>query len=97
MDQLTITIPTWLEMLPAKERARAKAKFLLKVASVMATPQGSIPALSERIGMHRNSLSAMLSQGALDNGIPVNIIKAIEKAIGMGVIPREIMNPEVYS
>lgn len=97
MDQLTITFPTWLGMLPAKDQARARAKFLLKVAAVMATPQGSIPALSERIGMHRNSLTAMLSQGTLDSGIPVNILKAIEKVIGVGAIPREVMNPGVYS
>ena len=34
--------------------------------------------------------------GTLDSGIPVNVIKAIEQTIGVGVIPRTLLNPEVY-
>lgn len=97
MDRWTMQFPTWIDRLPAKERQRERMKFVLRVAAVLATPEGSITALSKRIGMHRNSLNAMLSQGTLDNGLPVNVVKAIESVIGVGVIPREVMNPAVYS
>jgi len=96
MEGINIAFPAWIERLPKKNQARARAKFLLRLAAVLATPEGSITTLSHRIGLHRNSLNAMLAQGTMDSGIPVNIIKAIEQTIGSGVIPRAVLNPEVY-
>ena len=96
MNHLNITLPTWLESLPVRDRPRARARFLLKIAACLATEEGSISVLSQRLGLHRNSLNSMLAQGAMDDGIPVNIIKAVEAAIGPGVIPRGTMNPQVY-
>ena len=48
------------------------------------------------LGYHQNTLSTMLANGQFDDGLPVNMIKAIEEQIGRGVIPRQLMNPEVY-
>lgn len=97
MKELNIAFPVWIGGLPKKEQARARAKFLLRLAACLATPEGSITALSQRLGLHRNSLNAMLANGTMDNGIPVNTIKAIEQTIGSGVIPRAILNPEIYN
>lgn len=96
MQSINFTFPAWLVRLPYKEHGRARARFILKFAAIMATPEGSITALSIRIGFNKNSLNAMLSQGALDDGLSPSLIKAIEQVIGVGVIPREAMNPEVY-
>lgn len=96
MKVINIAFPAWIESLPKKSQNRARAKFLLRLAACLAIPEGSITALSVRLGLNRNSLNAMLAQGAMDSGIPVNIIKSIEQAIGVGVIPRQVMNPEIY-
>lgn len=96
MEGINIAFPAWIDHLPKKDQARARVKFLLRLAAVLATPEGSISVLSHRIGLHRNSLNSMIAQGTLDAGIPVNVIKAIEQTIGVGVIPRSVLNPEVY-
>lgn len=96
MNEVQFTLPAWIERLPANVQGRARSKFLLKVAAVLATEEGSISVLSHRIGLHRNSLNAMIAAGTLDSGIPVNVIKAIEQTIGVGVIPRTLLNHEVY-
>jgi len=96
MKGINIEFPQWIERLPNKEQAHAKSKFVLRLAAILATPEGSISVLSHRIGLHRNSLNAMLASGQMDDGIPVNVIKAIEQTIGIGVIPREVMNANVY-
>lgn len=96
MNEVQFTLPAWIERLPSSKQGRARSKFLLKVAAVLATEEGSISVLSHRIGLHRNSLNAMITAGTLDSGIPVNVIKAIEQTIGVGVIPRTLLNPEVY-
>jgi DNA-binding transcriptional regulator YdaS (Cro superfamily) len=96
MGSTNFAFPTWIERLPARQQGRARIKFVLKFAAVMATSEGSITALSKRIGLHRNSLNSMIAQGQIDNGLPVNVIKAIESAIGVGVIPRAVMNPGTY-
>lgn len=97
MKGITVTFPSWIGSLPVAIQGRAKARFLLRVAAILATEEGSISVLSHRIGMHRNSLNAMISSGQMDHGIPVNVIKLIEQTIGIGVIPRVLMNPDVYS
>lgn len=96
MKELNIAFPAWIESLPKKSQPRARAKFLLRLVACLATPEGSITVLSHRLGLHRNSLNAMLAQGTMDSGLPVNIIKAIEQVIGIGVIPRKVLNPEIY-
>lgn len=96
MERINITFPAWIDRLPKNDQPRARMRFILKLAAVLGTREGSVPVLSKRIGMHKNSLNAMLVKGSLDSGIPVNMIKAIEQVIGVGVIPRSMMNPDVY-
>lgn len=96
MQEMKITFPAWIEGLPKKDRARARVRFILRLAAILATQEGSISVLSQRIGMHKNTLNTMIAAGVMDNGVPVHIIKAIEKVIGVGVIPRSVLNPEVY-
>ena len=96
MKDIAINFPAWIESLPKKEQARSRMKFVLRIAACLATPEGTITSLSKRIGLHPSTLSNMVTAGSLDDGLPVNIIKALETAIGVGVIPREILNPSVY-
>lgn len=96
MSELNIAFPAWIDRLPKKAQPRARARFLLRLIACLATPEGSVSVLSTRLGMHRNSLNAMLAAGTLDDGLPVNIIKSIEQVIGAGVIKRSVLNPEVY-
>lgn len=79
-----------------RKQARERIKFVLRQIAIMYTETGSISALSEEIGLHRNTLNAMLTSGALDKGIPVSVIKAIEEVTGKNTIPREVLNPSVY-
>lgn len=96
MDKLEVTLPDWFHNLPEEEQARMRAKLIMRVLAVVATPEGTIAALSSLLGLNRNSLNAMIANGSLDNGIPVNIVKSIEKALGTGVISRKVLNPFVY-
>lgn len=96
MEYLNIAFPSWIDRLPQKGRQRARVRFMLQLAATLATPEGSISALSHRIGFHRNTLNTMISNGSMDDGIPVNVIKGVEKLIGFGTIPRHLMNENVY-
>lgn len=96
MKGITVTFPSWIGSLPPKDQGRAKYRFLLQVAAILATEKGSISGLSQRIGMHKNTLNTMVTSGQMDNGIPVKVIKAIEQIIGVGVLPRQLMNPTIY-
>lgn len=96
MQEITISaMPGWVDA-TEEQPARARARFLLRLAACLATPDGSMRSLSDKLGYHRNTLGAMLASGSLDNGLPVPMIKSIEQLIGIGVIPRQLMNPEVY-
>ena len=88
--------PTWINTLPAKDQGKAKVKFMLRYAAVLATPEASIPALSLRMGLHRNTLTALLCQPSIDGRLSQRVIKGIESLIGVGTIPREMMDPTVY-
>lgn len=88
--------PAWTQEGSEEEQRRHRARYLLRFASILATPECSPTALSLAIGLHPSSLNAMLSAGTLDAGFPVNIIKGIETLIGTGTLPRSILNPDVY-
>lgn len=88
--------PSWISTLPAKDQGKAKVKFMLRYAAVLATPEASIPALSLRMGFHKNTLTALLCQPALDGRLSQRVIKGIESLIGVGTIPREMMDPTTY-
>lgn len=96
MQSNDFKFPAWIGMLPAKDQGKAKVRFMLKYAAVLATPEGTIPALSRRLGFHQNTLTAMMSQPNLDGRLPLRIIKGIEGLIGVGTIPREMLDPDTY-
>lgn len=87
--------PAWIEELPAKEQGLAKAKFMLKYAAVLSTPEGTILALSRKMGFSNNGLSTIAAR-ATDGRLTLRTIKGIEALIGTGTIPREMMDPETY-
>lgn len=98
MQEIKITkLPQWVRNTCTAEHSdRARSRYILRIAATIATPEGSVRALSEMLGYHQNTLTTMLANGQFDDGLPVNMIKAIEEQIGRGVIPRQLMNPEVY-
>lgn len=88
--------PAWMNRVREANQPRERMRFLLKYAALMGTPEASISALSEALGMHVYSLGASLSQGRYDKGLPVSLILKIEDLIGFDVIPRDMMNPKAY-
>lgn len=89
--------PNWVLEHKGSDLGRAKARYLLNTIAAYATQSGSVAALAELLGYNRTSISAMLVSGALDNGLPVPMIKRIEELLGdKVVIPRSIMNEFIY-
>ena len=58
--------------------------------------QADIYAQIRQLGVHAAEFPGWFLDALADDGLPVNMIKAIEEQIGRGVIPRQLMNPEVY-
>jgi hypothetical protein len=88
--------PKWIEEAPEENRPNLRARYLLRLAAALATPECTIRAMAAASGLNAGSLNSMLSSGSFDRGFPVNVIKGIESLIGVGVIPRTILNPEIY-
>jgi hypothetical protein len=96
MSEANFQFPEWMNRIPASDQARARMRYVLRYAACLATAEGSVDALSEAIGRHRKTLNSAVSQGRYDEGLPVDVILDIEKLLGHGVIPRDVMNPKVY-
>lgn len=89
--------PVWMEALEGENRKRAEVRFMLRMAALYATPEGSIPALSIKMGQSRNTVHSAYCVATRAAAYPsVATIKGIEDIIGKDVIPREVFNPEVY-
>lgn len=96
MNETNFQFPAWMNRVPQDDRARARMRYVLRFAACLATPEGSVDALSEAIGRARKTLNSAVGQGRYDDGLPVDVVLGIEKLIGPGVIPRSVMNPKVY-
>lgn len=89
--------PAWIQGLEGDERKRAEVRFMLRLAALYATPEGSIPALSLKMNLSRNTIHSAYCVATRAAAYPsVGVIKGIEELIGKDVIPREAFNPEIY-
>jgi len=94
--------PHWLRLLPdGHDKRRAEIKFLLRLAALYATENGSITALSELCGREPTHLYDVIyglnrTGAGAPRGIPPLLAKAVEKAAGVDVITREMLAPEVF-
>lgn len=89
--------PAWIEALKGDERKRAEVRFMLRLAALYATPDGSIPSMSLKMGLSRNTVHSAYCVATRAAAYPsVPVIKGIEELIGKDVIPRAAFNPEIY-
>lgn len=89
--------PDWLDRLPRKEQQRARAKFIVRFAALLATPEGTMDALSLAMGYGAKTVQTALGAGRYDEQFPVSFVTRIESVIGYGVIPRDAMNASVFA
>lgn len=90
---MSIKLPEWLNAVPPEKRARARKTYLLKLAALQIVPSGTLGDLSVALGLSRNTLGTVCGQ---DGHISPRITLAIESAVGRDLLPRELLNPEVY-
>lgn len=93
---MSIPIPRWIDAMPAKKRSAARVRFLVRVAAAYATPEGTVPAMSEQLGLHKNSLNTMIAPGRGDQTISPQLAKSIERLVGRDILPREMLCPEIF-
>lgn len=94
MKQASVTFPNWLEKLPARKRETCRRRFLLNIAAAHHNQFGRISELSRALGRHPNTLNVMLAR---KESLPAGLCVDIEKLVGRHVMPREILNPEIFS
>ena len=87
--------PDWLDQLPKDEQPRARAKYIVRYAALVATPEGTIDALSLAMGYGAKTVQTALGAGRYDEQFPISFITRVEGVIGYGKIPRRFMN-EVF-
>lgn len=88
-----IKFPAWLEKLPPKRRERARKRWLVNLAALHYSPQNSVAQLSRGLGMHAGSLNTILCR---DTRLSATICVGIEKLVGREVMPREVLDPEIF-
>lgn len=89
--------PAWIQELDGEERQRAEVRFMLRLASLYATPEGTMPHLAVKMGLSRNTLHSAYCTETRKAVYPtVQVIKGIEEIVGKDLIPRAVFNPEIY-
>jgi len=88
--------PAWFDALPDEEKPRARAKFIVRCAALIATQEGTVDSLSLAMGYGRNTVQSALGAGRYDDNFPVNFVMRLEDVIGRDTIPREILNKKIF-
>lgn len=88
--------PAWLKRVPAKDRGRARLRFLIRVAALYASSEGTVSALSSRIGLIPRALSNYIAPTSGREKISAVNARKIHEACG-GVVTREMLNPEAFA
>jgi hypothetical protein len=89
--------PKWIgEIDDDGERRRALTRFLVKLAALYTSPEGSLASLSVKVGLNPRVLSTYTCAGSNRRGVSAKIANRIEKACG-GVVRREQLCPEAFT
>lgn len=96
MSEGKFGFPAWLHALPEADKPRARAKFIVRYAALIATQDGTIESLSCAMGYGHNTVQSALGAGRYDESFPVNFIVRLEDAIGRDTIPREVLNKRIF-
>lgn len=86
--------PPWLKKVPAAERDYEQRKFLLRLAALYHSREGTMEKMSTSMDMHPRSLAHVIHQGC--NMSPELCVK-IEKLVGRRVAPREAFNLDLFN
>lgn len=84
-------VPAWLNELPDKDKASARIRFYINLATAYHNEAASCPILSAALGMNRTAINAAKTRGKVS---PVMANK-IESLLGRENFPRELFN-EVF-
>ncbi len=90
---MAIPMPAWFEALPPEEQEKERKKFLLKIAALYASREGTVRELSNRLGYSSNTLGQFSSSG---KPLGALLCIEIEKACGPSYLPRTILNPHLF-
>lgn len=90
---MAVQLPAWLELVPLQRREHARTRFLLRIAALYATEDGTMTRLSALLGLHENTLTA--TAGSRERISP-ELARSIERALGEDLFPRELLNPKIF-
>ena len=85
--------PRWLANLPSLEQDGARLAYHLGIAALHASPEGTMKALAEKIGLSESSFSQAKRRGVLAPRICIKI----ENLVGREIMPRELLCPSLFS
>ena len=85
-------MPGWHDSLPEPERAKATVRFLLSVAAVYASEEGTSVALAKALGLGSTAILQARSRGKLSGEMAVKI----EELLGREHFPRELFRPDLF-
>ena len=78
---------------PGNDLGRARTRFLLRVAALHATQEGTLSALSSRLGLARGTIPNYAVMGAT---LTPDLATEIEK-LTQGVCSRHFFRPDVFT
>ena len=94
VEVTSLPLPNWLRSVPKEQLGAARTRFLIRVASLYATPIGSMTALSTALELHPHTM-ATLASGR--ESLSHLMCPRIEKLVGKSVMPRSLLNPVVFA
>lgn len=91
-------LPKWFNEINPTESENEERVFLLRLAALYASPEGTLPFLSRCIGRNPNYLTTLCTprrgqaRGLVDHMDAIEI----EKLVGREVMPRERLRPDIF-
>jgi hypothetical protein len=87
-------MPAWLERLDPELQAAERTRFLLRIAALYVSPEGSVAELSRQCGLAEGTLASVSKRQDL---LSPEMVISVEKAVGRDIMPRELFRPDLFT
>lgn len=96
--KMPTSLPPWITALDEQNREVQSRIFYIKFAALCASPSGTLPKLSLRLGRNPNFLAHVIAPGRKPAPALLSYEDAIriETMLGRDILPREFLRPDIF-
>lgn len=86
---MIVAFPSYLDSLPEDQAKIGRCRFLIRLAALHYSPDGSVKTLSESLGLHPGTLAGV-------SNISGELAVKLETVLGRDKFPRELFRPDLF-